>query len=350
MADLRFPAEWEEHEAVWSAWPSAADLWEENLEPARAEVSDFFHAIALPDPEDTAVRGEHLHILVRGEEAHASARNELGDLIDAGLASLHQAPLGDIWLRDTGPIFLKGAAGLMARAYGFNGWGGKYMLDGDEKIAAIIAEKAGLSPHRAGFVLEGGAIDGDGQGTILTTRQCVLNPNRNPDMTEEKFETLLKDTLGTEKVIWLDDGLMNDHTDGHVDNIARFVAPGTVVCMAPSGNDDPNRDVYEEIRRTLANATDAGGRRLDVIDIPSPGLITDEDGEIVPASHMNFYIANKSLIVPVYAQTEEQERYMQDAVELLGEVIDREHVYAIAAGHVLTGGGSFHCISQQQPA
>jgi len=349
MADIHFPAEWDEHEAVWSAWPSAADLWEDNLAPAREEVAALFEAIAMPDPDDDSIAGEIVHVLLRGEEARNSAEAMLDDLIRADRLFMHEAPIGDIWLRDTGPIFVKAGGGLTASRFGFNGWGGKYLLESDDEIAPIVAKIADTKLSAHDFILEGGAIDTDGQGTILTTRQCVLNPNRNKGMTEERFEALMAEALGIEKVIWLDDGLLNDHTDGHVDNIARFVAPGKVVCMAPSGEDDPNRDAYRAIRDALAGARDATGRRLEVIEIPSPGRILNEDGEVVPASHMNFYIANKSLIVPVYATNEKQEGYAIEAVELLADAVGREHVHAIDATHVLTGGGSFHCITQQQP-
>lgn len=350
MSSTRFPAEWEQHEAVWSAWPSAVDLWEDDLAPAREEIADLFKAIAQPDPEDPGVRGETVHVLWRGSAAHDSATDMLGDLIADGRLCLHEAPIGDIWLRDTGPIFTVRKRTIVPTAFGFNGWGGKYFLPDDDKISTRIADLAGLSPARQDFIMEGGAIDTDGEGTLLTTRQCVLNANRNDGMTEERFERLVGEALGIEKVIWLDDGLLNDHTDGHVDNIARFIAPGRIACMKPSGQDDPNAEVYRAILDTLRGQTDAGGRPLEIIDVPSPGRIVDGEGQIIPASYMNFYIANHSIIVPVYAENEEQERYMIEAVETLGEAAGRDHVYAIGAHHTLTGGGSFHCITQQQPS
>ena len=187
-------------------------------------------------------------------------------------------------------------------------------------------------------------------GTIITTRQCLLNKNRNPAISEKEIEAALKETLGVEKTIWLEEGLVNDHTDGHVDNIARFLSSGVVGCMRPTGDNDPNADVYKSIYKTLSKATDANGNRLEIIEIPSPGCITDLNGEVIPASHMNFYIANHSLIVPTYVETDAQQLVADEAVDLLAEAIGRPDIYAINAPAVLTGGGSFHCISQQVPA
>lgn len=344
-----FPAEWAPHDAVWTAWPSAVDLWEDDIDPARGEVAAMIRGVLRPDPEDDALVGEPVKLLYRGAEARASAEALFPDLLGNGL-ELIEAPIGDIWLRDTGPIFTLRNKALQAALFRFNGWGGKYMLASDDEIAALVAEAARVSTVQANIVLEGGSIETDGEGTILTTRQCLLNANRNPGLTEADAEAILKEMLGAEKVIWLDEGLMNDHTDGHVDNIARFVAPGKVVCMRASGGDDPNAGVYRDIMRSLDGERDAAGRRLEVIDIPSPGRILNADGEPVPASHVNFYIANHSVIMPVYAESDVQHDAAQEALEILGEHIDREHFHAVDASHLLTGGGSFHCITQQQPS
>jgi agmatine deiminase len=196
------------------------------------------------------------------------------------------------------------------------------------------------------FVLEGGAIDHDGAGTVLTTGQCLLNPNRNPGWTEAAAEAALAESLGARKVLWLGEGLKNDHTDGHVDNLARFVAPATVACPVAWGRGDPNADAYDDAARRLAGMTDAQGRPLKVVRIPSPGWIAAPDGVgPVPASHMNFLIANRAVIVPVY---EDQPGKL--AVGVLQELFPDRQVIGLPSRAILTGGGSFHCITQQEPA
>ncbi len=334
------PAEWDAHQAVWSAWPSHADLWQEDLEPARAEVGALFKAIADVDPVTQKPRGEALKILACGDEAVTSAKAAL-----AGTgAEIFAATFGDIWLRDTAPIFVRNANKLEAACFRFNGWGGKYVLEGDDGVAGFVAACAQLTANLNNWVLEGGSIDVDGQGSALTTRQCLLNANRNPTLTQADIEARLKSGLGIEKLIWLGDGLLNDHTDGHIDNIARFIAPGVVACMEPSGSDDPNRDALGAIIADLKAATDINGRKLDVQTIPSPGLVPDDEGEPIPASFMNFYIANTTVVVPVYGTA-----FDDAAVAAIAKLFPGRKVVGLRANHILTGGGSFHCITQQQP-
>jgi agmatine deiminase len=208
--------------------------------------------------------------------------------------------------------------------------------------ASRCIAKADYRRHE--FVLEGGAIEMDGEGTLLTTRQCLLNPNRNAHWTEEGAEVALKRALGVEKILWLDEGLLNDHTDGHIDNLARFVAPGKVVCQSPANRDDPNHDVLEEIALSLGGMRDAKGRKLEVIRIPSVGLLEDEDGDPTPASHMNFLIGNSTVVVPIYSGSGD------DAVNALGPLFPDRKVIGLSSNAILTGGGSFHCITQQEPA
>lgn len=347
MTRIRQPAEWEPHEAVWIGWPSAADLWADDLGPARAEVEDFIRAILFPSASDTNERGERVELLVNGAEAHAAAEIMRSRLADRQALRIHDAPIGDIWLRDTGPVFVGGNA---ASTFRFNGWGGKYQLGEDHRIADIVADLAKASLKRFGeFVCEGGALETDGEGTFITTRQCLLNKNRNPGMSEKDVEAVLREALGAETVIWLDEGLAGDHTDGHVDNLARFIAPGKVVCMRPTGSDDPNRDVLAAIEKTLKSVTDASGRKLDIITIPSPGR-AEIDSEPAAASHMNFYLSNHALIMPCYSVLTGNSDVGLEAADTLKSATDRAHVFAIDSSHLLTGGGSFHCISQQQPS
>ena len=323
----RQPAEWMPHAAVWTAWPSHADLWQENLEPARAEVAALIRAI------DDGGRGEVVQVLAASDDAATSARTAL----EGTSAILNILNFGDIWLRDTGPIFLASPAGLAAAGFRFNGWGGKYVLDGDDGVAPGVAEFAGVGLARHDWVLEGGAIDVDGTGTVVTTEQCLLNPNRNKGFTKVDAEHRLRQDLGLERVIWLGDGLANDHTDGHVDNLSRFVAPGVLALPEARGSDDPNRDVY---RDALARARAAG---LEIVTVPSPGRV-ERDGEVVPASYMNFYIANTAVVIPTHGT-----RYDDEAVAAIGALFPGRRAVSLPTGHILTGGGSFHCITQQQP-
>ena len=327
------PAEWAPHRAMWVGFPSHAELWQEDLDQAQDEVAALARALAGPG-------GERVRLMVVGDEAEAAARARLADTA----VEIVRGQFGDIWLRDTGPIFTETAGGAVAAGFKFNGWGGKYQLEGDDIVAEQIAAASGAPLARNGFVLEGGALDHDGQGTILTTRQCLLNANRNGDWDEAKATAALASALGARKVLWLGDGLLNDHTDGHVDNLARFVAPGVVACPMAFGTDDPNAEVYAETARALAGMTDSRCSPLQVVRIPSPGRIVDEDGEVIPASHMNFLIANEAVIVPIYA--EESGAF---AVEVISGLFPEREVIGLPSTAILTGGGSFHCISQQEP-
>jgi len=187
--------------------------------------------------------------------------------------------------------------------FGFNGWGGKYVLEGDEAVSGRISTLTGLRSFDQRWVLEGGSIEVDGEGTLITTRACLLNANRNPGMTEADIERALGDSLGVDRVLWLGEGLVNDHTDGHIDTLARFVRPGAVVCMEARAADDPNRSALEGAAQALAKLVDARGRRLETVRIPSPGRVVDGAGNVMPASYVNFYVANRAVSCPRTARS-----------------------------------------------
>ncbi len=317
--------EWAPHEAVWIGFPSDPELWLADLKPGQQEVAAFAAAV------HAAGRGEKV-ILVAAHKDAAAVAHEL-----APFAEVVVEKFGDIWLRDTGPIILGSGAARRGACFCFNGWGGKYELEGDQDIGERLSRRAGLPFAKADWVLEGGAIDHDGTGTVVTTEQCLLNPNRNPGMTREDVEARLRVDLGLERVVWLGEGLLNDHTDGHVDNLARFVAPGRVVAPKADAG-DPNAAVYADAAERLMAAG------LEVAAIPSPGLL-ERDGEIIPASYMNFYIGNAAVVVPVYGAPNDEA-----AVQAIQLLFPERAVVGLRADHVLTGGGSFHCISQQLPA
>ena len=321
----RQPPEWAPHACVWIGYPSHSDLWEQDLEPARAEVAAFARAVWADG------KGEEVRLVAADPQSVDSARAL------APFATIVQEPFGDIWLRDTGPILLKQASKRVARSFRFNGWGGKYELEGDDTVGLRLAEGIGLNGERRDWILEGGAIDVDGTGLAVTTEQCLLNPNRNPGMSRDEIERRLNEDLGIDRLLWLGDGLANDHTDGHVDNLARFVGEGRIAIPDSAGPDDPNTGVYYDAR------TRAEGFGLEVVPLPSPGRI-ERDGEIVPASYMNFYIGNAAVVVPVYGAPNDEA-----AVEAIGALFPGRVAIGQRADHVLTGGGSFHCISQQVP-
>ncbi|MFZ5748806.1 MAG: agmatine deiminase family protein [Pseudomonadota bacterium] len=316
--------EWAPHDAVWIGFPSHPELWEDDLAPARAEVVAFARAVHADG------RGERV-ILVAADDAAADAASAMaGDAADVVVE-----PFGDIWLRDTGVIVGRDGRGHDFR---FNYWGGKYDLPGDETVGARLAQGRAMAVAAHDWVLEGGAIDGDGTGLAVTTEQCLLNPNRNADLTRADVEARLKADLGYDRVLWLGEGLANDHTDGHVDNLARFVGENRLAIPEPT-EDDPNAAVYAD---AAARARAFG---VEVVAMPSPGRVLDEDGEVIPASYMNFYIGNAAVVVPLYGQPNDAA-----AVARLEEIFPGRAVVGFRADHILTGGGSFHCISQQIPA
>ncbi|MCX7586655.1 agmatine deiminase family protein [Phenylobacterium sp. 58.2.17] len=330
------PAEWAPHRAMWLGFPSHEDLWEDDLPQAQEEVAALARALAGPG-------AERVRLLTGSPAGEADARRLLGDV--AGI-EIVPGRFGDIWLRDTGPIFAKQNGADLAQGFRFNGWGGKYQLDHDDEVAAQIAEASGVTLNPHDFILEGGAVDHDGAGTVLTTGQCVLNPNRNPGWTQGAAEAAFAQAFGATKTIWLGEGLANDHTDGHVDNLARFVAPGVAVCPVGFGRGDVNIEAYDDAARRLAEATDAQGRKLKVVRIPSPGWIEGAEGKAAPASHMNFIIANGAVIMPTYGEGQAADL----ALQALESVFPDRKVIGLPSMAILTGGGSFHCITQQEPA
>ena len=329
------PAEWSPHRAMWLGFPSHAELWEDDLEPAQAETAALARALAGPGKE-------RVRLFVRGDAAEAAALALLDGV--AGV-EIVRGLFGDIWLRDTGPIFLERDGEYAAQGFRFNGWGGKYVLEDDDSVAEQLAAAAGAPLVTEPFVLEGGALDHDGFGTVLTTGQCLLNPNRNPDWGVAEAEAGLNRSLGARAVLWLGDGLLNDHTDGHVDNLARFVAPGVVACPVAWGVNDPNAEAYNDAARRLATMKSARGAPLTVTRIASPGRIENEDGDVLPASHMNFVIANGAVIAPIY-----ENRASSFALDTLQSLFPERAVIGLPSRALLTGGGSFHCITREEPA
>ena len=321
---FRLPPEWHPQQWLWVGFPHLSEEWPGFLARAQEQIAAFANAVAQS--------GQDVHLLVRDEANEARAR-----ALCSSAVRLERRRYGDVWLRDTGPLVVSDGQRLVARRFSFNGWGGKYLMDGDQEIGAQLARDAGLEVTQADWILEGGALDGDGTGLVVTTEQCLLNPNRNPALSRAEIEARLARDLGFDRVLWLGEGLINDHTDGHVDNLARFVAPGVLALPRATGADDPNAAIYADAR---ARAEAFG---VTVREVPSPGRV-ESDGRIEPASYMNFAITSKLVVVPTYGTPHDAE-----GVAAIAELFPDRETVGVLADAVLAGGGSFHCASQQMP-
>ncbi len=362
----RHPAEWEPHTACWLAFPHLSEEWPGVFEAVCTEFAHLCHAIADVDVNTGKPRGETLKILVFDEAIQTRAMSFLADLP----VEYHCLPYDDVWLRDTGPIFiqcisasaqrkvvptLKGlgdcrSPGIpFAISCRFNVWGEKFDFPHDRNLSPLLCRTLMVTDAWEQFplVLEGGSLETDGQGTCLTTRQCLLNPNRNPLESQASLEYRLQKTFGYQKIIWLERGLINDHTDGHIDTLARFVRPGVVMVMAPQPSSqsppDPNAEILTEIIQQLTGQQDAQGRSLKVIKIPAPGPIDDGQGHLLPASYLNFYISNTRVLVPIYGSPHDQA-----AVKAIGQWFPNRQTLGLSARAIITQGGAFHCMTQQQ--
>ena len=323
---LRMPPEWAPQDWLWIGFPHDPEEWPASLPRAQEQIAAFASAVAES--------GQETRLLVRDAANAARAR----ELVSANVI-VQQRVYGDIWLRDTGPLVVQDTTGPQrARRFGFNGWGEKYLMDGDQTIGAELAREAGLDVDVADWILEGGAVDGDGTGLVATTKQCLLNPNRNPQLARGDIEARLARDLGFDRVLWLGDGLINDHTDGHVDNLARFVAPNTLALPVATGANDPNAAIYADAR---ARATAFG---VTVRDMPSPGRI-ETDGRIEPASYMNFTITSHLVVVPTFGSPHDA-----DGVAAVAALFPDRDAIGLPGDAVLAGGGGFHCASQQMPS
>ena len=317
------PPEWHPQDLLWIGFPHLAEEWAGVIDRAQEQIAAFADAVAQT--------GQEVRLIVRDDANAARARALVSDEV-----VLERRVYGDVWLRDTGPLVVCGAS-RQARLFRFNGWGGKYLMPGDQAIGGDLAASAGLTATRADWVLEGGALDGDGAGLVATTEQCLLNPNRNPHLSRSELEARLARDLGFDRVLWLGEGLINDHTDGHVDNLARFVAAGRLAVPRATGADDPNAAIYAD---AAARARDFG---VDVVEVPSPGRI-EWNGVVQPASYMNFVVTTHAVIVPVFGSPHDA-----DGVAAIAALFPGRETTGIMADAVLAGGGGFHCSSQQLP-
>jgi agmatine deiminase len=334
------PAEWAQHRATWLSWPHNRETWPTHLESVREVWIQMIAALALY---------ERVYVLVNDVTAQhdVSAR-----LKSAGTAlervTLLTIPTVDVWMRDYGPTFVTRASDdrpLACIDWIFNGWGGKYKAyEEDDRVAPAIAALLETPIFAQDIVLEGGSIEVNGAGTCLITEQCLLHRNRNPHLSRGEIEERLKAALGVSHFIWLGEGIAGDDTDGHIDDIARFVDPTTVVCVVEADPRDENHRALQENFERLQSATDQNGKKLLVVKIPCPAAVAYEDGRL-PASYANFYIANEVVLVPVFDDPNDA-----TALGILQELFPRRKVVGLRCNEVVAGLGAIHCVTQQEPA
>ncbi len=331
------PAEWEKHDAIWLAWPYDPTTFPDRVERVETTYVQIIKEIHT---------GEHVNLFVTGESMKKHATRLLkGAGVDLGRVSFFVFDYADVWFRDYGPIFVKNQRHELAMVHwNFNAWGDKYeTLLKDKEIPQVINQKLALQCFEPGMVLEGGSIDVNGKGTVLTTEQCLLNSNRNPQLNKQQIERFLSDYLGVRHFIWLKRGILGDDTDGHIDDLARFVNSTTVVCAY---QDDPNDEDYAVLKENyeiLTHSVDQDGNRLNVIKLPMPKLQSDA-WEPLPASYTNFYIGNEKVLVPIFNHQNDQK-----ALSILQELFPNRKVVGIVCVDLVYGFGTIHCISQQQP-
>lgn len=346
------PAEFEPHSGCWMAWPQRTDNWRLGAEPAQQAFAAVATAIGVSEPVTMAC----------SDAQFEHCRSLLPDSV-----RVVEISTDDAWLRDTGPSFvIDGKGGRRGVDWHFNAWGG---LDGglyspwdrDDRVARKVLEIEGDGRYRAPLVLEGGSIHVDGEGTVLSTEECLLNPNRNPQLTREQIEAALHDYLGTEKVVWLGAGVCNDETDGHVDNLVSLVRPGVVLLTWTDDESDPQHAISRDALERLEAATDARGRSFEVVRLPSPGPLTiaaeeaagvealagtqpRRAGDRLAASYANFYPGNSRVVFPLL-----DGRHDDEAAQILRDCFPTREVVGVPAREILLGGGNIHCITQQVP-
>jgi agmatine deiminase len=333
------PAEWTSHRATWLSWPHNLETWPTQLARVQEVWLEMIVALALH---------EQVHLLVNDSriENEVTAR-----LKGAGAAmeniTLLRIPTVDVWIRDYGPTFVtkdSEEAPLAFNDWRFNGWGGKYeAYERDDSVAKEIAAFLGVPVFTHPVILEGGSIDVNGAGLCLTTEQCLLNKNRNPNMSQSEIEQFLQDALGLDQVIWLGHGIAGDDTDGHVDDIARFVGSNTVVCVRETDACDENYRALEDNYERLVSARDKSGAKLTIVTLPSPAPVRYEETRL-PASYANFYIANEVVLAPVFGDVADA-----TALGILQELFPGRKVLGLHCADLVAGLGAIHCVTQQEP-
>lgn len=331
------PAEWAPHRTTWLAWPYDEETFPNRVEKVEAAVAQMIYAL-----QD----GEQIELLVLNEDMKRRASEIIQSAdTDPSDINFHITEYADIWLRDTGPIFVKKTSGeLAAIKWEFNAWGNKFPeLLTDGEIPKKVSDWKKIPLVKTDLILEGGAVEVNGEGVCLTTEQCLLNKNRNPGMSKEEIEQYLDNYLGISKTIWLKEGLINDHTDGHIDELARFVSENQIVCAQEENPDDENYEILKKNFELLSKESVNNNNRLEIIKLPMPHMYY-EDGKKAPVSYTNFYIGNKAVLAPTFNDKNDQE-----ALEILQSCFPEREIIGIDCSDIIYGGGAIHCITQQQP-
>jgi agmatine deiminase len=335
-----FPAEFDEHVATWLSWPHKEASWPGKIETIFPVYAAFIKLVA---------EGEKVHINVADEAMKVMAINHL-EKAGANIKQIRffYHPTNDAWCRDHGPAFLINPVAETKKIivdWGYNAWGGKYPpFDLDDNIPTLIAKHYGVPVVYPGIVMEGGSVDFNGKGTILTTTSCLLNPNRNPDLGRQQIEEYLHQYYGVTNILWLGDGITGDDTDGHIDDLTRFVNHDTVVTAVEYDKADENYKPLLDNLKALSKMRLESGRQMNIVEIPMPSPIVYEDMRL-PASYANFYIANKYVVVPTFRDQNDEK-----ALRILQEVFHDRKVVGLDSTDIIWGLGSFHCLSQQEPA
>ena len=337
-----FPAEWYPHRATWLSWPHKEASWPGKLQDVYIPYCQFIKAVSA---------GEQVCINVRDKAMERLASEQL-DRVGADLTSIsfYHHPTDDAWCRDHGPAFLvnKGASDAPRRVivdWGYNAWGGKYPpFEQDDRIPTLVGEALDIPVYHPGIVMEGGSVDFNGAGTVLTTTACLLNKNRNPQLNQQQIENYLYQYYGVDQVLWLGDGIVGDDTDGHIDDITRFVNEDTVVTVVETDKTDENYAVLQDNLEALKKMRLANGKSLNIVELPMPAPVIYE-GQRLPASYANFYISNAAVVVPTYRDSRDQQ-----ALDILATCFPDRAVVGIDSTDVIWGLGSWHCLSQQEPA
>ncbi|PST82398.1 agmatine deiminase [Pedobacter yulinensis] len=333
-----FPAEWGRQEAMWLSWPHKEASWPGKIDKIYAPYCRFIRAVS---------EGQKVRINVKDAAMEQFAREQLAkEAVPAEAVEFFYHETNDAWCRDHGPAFLTdGKGGKAVVDWGYNAWGGKYPpYDLDDVIPTRIAAHFGLPVYHPGIVMEGGSVDFNGAGTVLTTTACLLNENRNPALSKEEIETYLKEFYGQDQVLWLGDGIVGDDTDGHIDDITRFVSEDTVLTVVEENPEDENYAILQENLETLKTFRLPDGRPLKIVELPMPAAVIYEDTRL-PASYANFYIANEVVVVPVFNDANDAR-----ALKIIQSCFPDRKVIGIDSVDLIWGLGSFHCLSQQEPA